>query len=128
MADYTGYTDIFKGSLIGSEAEFTNVKLRVDAMLRSFTQGRFEDYSAKDEAAADTAVYILCESYYKALKQSAEETEHVGIASENVDGYSVSYSRSSGSDTTDVNSKSFQQSMYVMARMYLPAYLFYRGV
>ena len=124
MADFDGYINTFKGTVISSESDFDNAAARVNALLKSFTEGRIDDYT---DDCKDTAVYVMTEEAYKAAKETKASAVHAGIASENNDGYIVSYA-ASGSRSYAANEQETEAKLYKTARMYLPAYLFYRGV
>ena len=92
MVKYNFYTDTYGGTDI-SEADWKRLSQKAEQRLRCCTFGRLpEEWSAEPWAArADCAVCEIAEQISAAEKRN-------GKASENTDGYSVSYESSAGSD------------------------------
>ena len=110
MANFEGYRNNYHGTVIESEERFKNVIIKAEAFLNKITFGRIREYEGEDK---ENALYELCDIIHN-------HAEHDGIASENTDGYSVSY--------RDVNSDTLHRRMCSVAAMYLPHHLLYRGI
>ena len=96
---YEYYKDSFGGSII-PENRWDTLELRISARLDQYTFNRMESGNWKNEAKA-----ALCEM----AEYMYQNADRDGIASENTDGYSVSY------DT----SKSMNGELYKIAEVYL---------
>ena len=109
-ADWDYYLNEYKGTLIASREEFESLAVKATAYINKITFGRAK--TAAETAEVKNAVCAVCEVYQKL-------SEREGVASENNDGYSVSYSQESGF---------LSQSLSGAARLHLPAELLYQGV
>lgn len=109
MVDYKYYTDTFHGNKI-PESDFASNEYRAAAYVDKITRGRSagsELDSVKDAVCAAAEVFFT-------------SGQGEGISSENNDGYSVTYARSSTNQT--------MSSAYQAARIFLPGEMLYRGV
>lgn len=130
MAEYAGYkfyTETFHGSTI-PEAAFSNASVRASGYVKYFTSGRVLDTFEMDypEYAEDIklAVCAIAEVFFQEEKRLAK---HDGreIASENNDGYSVTFADSSSGGGISLAGKQARQK----AHLYLAhTGLLYRGV
>lgn len=101
------YTDEYLGKKITDSEEFFNVCLRAEAYIDKITMGRID--TVTDDIK--NAVCLICDELWENDKTN-------GIKSESVDGYSI---------TLDTD-KNREDSLYSLARLYLPSYLLYRGI
>ncbi len=106
--DYDYYQSNFGGRMIQEPAVFAQVSRTAVQWLDQMTFGRSE--SAPETAAIQDTVCMLCDAIY-------QHAETGRISSENVDGYSVHYV-----------SQRLEDELLKIARLYLPAEYFYRGV
>lgn len=109
-ADFTYYYGTYYGRTISSYEEFNSLEVRAGAYVNKITFGRAE--KAADTENVKNAVCAVCD-----VLKKYEFRE--GIASENNDGYSITYEN---------GSSNIQQRLLEAAILYLPAELLYRGV
>ena len=107
MVDYAYYTDIFKGVAVPSPALFNSLEVRAAAYVKKATFGRITEVTddIKNAVCAAAEVY-------------AGYAGREGKASENNDGYSVSYT----------DSKMLNSELLQAVTMFLPDGLLYRGL
>lgn len=106
---YEFYTDSFGGSAI-PEPAFVKVSQKAEVKLRKFTFGRLPDVLTD---AQSLAVCDMAEWIYRSDSRG-------GKASENIDGYSVSYAQTAEEDE--------EAKLYTIASDYLDPALLYLGV
>lgn len=114
--DYSFYIESFGGSQV-SESAWLSLELKAEKRLEHFSFGRTAgDWQAKDWE--QNAKYAICE-----MAEAMQKRESRGnIASENNDGYSVSYQ-------TEQTEEEFESRLYQIASTYLmPSGLLYMGV
>lgn len=93
-ADYSFYKDIFLGEDI-SEDDFTRMELRAEEKLDVMTFGRIK---AMDEKYMTEDLALLIRKSVCAMAEDVQRLNRsfadmpMGVASENLDGYSVTYS------------------------------------
>lgn len=116
-ADYEYYTGTFGGSAI-SAADFPRLARRASAEVDHVTFGRILKLDEIPDAVKDA----VCEVAEKLQEQENSEKNSAGIASENNDGYSVSY-RDDGGEAGRAHER------YLAIRSYLAVTgLMYRGI
>lgn len=104
-ADFTYYKNSFHGMKIPDSDSFTSVAAGGAAALDRLTFGRL----TQDTPGAADAMCAVCETLYTRASRD-------GIASESVDGYSVSYQE-----------EGLSAALRRAVRMYLAPKLLYRG-
>lgn len=112
MACFEEYKNRYRGKYITDEESYINAQIKALAFLRTATSGRIDNYEGMDK---ENCVYALCDE----IVQMAQCGNGM-IASENVDGYSVSY--------TQTSQQVHNKRLFAVAVMYLPSELFYRGI
>ena len=105
--DFDYYAFQFGGTAIGSPELFTKNARKAEAYIDKITFGQIIDVTD----AVKNAVCAVCDIF--------AGYDHVGVASESNDGYSVSYS-------SDESARA--REMYKAAQMFLPSELLYRGI
>lgn len=116
-ATYTYYTKTYAGTML-SEERFTYYARKASALIDQFTFGRLTSMRSPD--IPDTVRDATCASAEKLASLDTEEGSR--IASENNDGYSVSYRDTGGADYQNAE-------IYDLVETYLAnTGLLYRGV
>lgn len=85
-ADYTYYVDEFHGTKIKDKESFEKYERRAEILLNKLTLNRCKTMGNPGKRVKD-AVCEATEAYYDKLRKNRS-----GITSENIDGYSASYS------------------------------------
>lgn len=110
--DYEFYSDSYKGEL--SESEFQKTVIKAVAHVRKITFGRADSYVDGDEVK-----YATCAVCDVIADDNRKRIAHKGmdIASENTDGYSVSYvsERNSGESIEEL----LNRKIYAAAEIFL---------
>lgn len=102
---YKFYTDEYLGTLISDEEEFLSMALKAEFYINEITFGNIEEFSYE----VCLAVCAVCD---------AIKNDTGNIASENNDGYSVSYRQN----------KNLLAEIYGAAKLYLPDEFLYKGI
>ncbi|MDD2970193.1 MAG: hypothetical protein PHT21_11590 [Lachnospiraceae bacterium] len=118
-ADYKFYTEEFKGSTIPDTA-FLNAILRASIFVKYITFNRVDETSTPEEVKL--AACAVAEVFYKDMLARDEAGREK--ASENNDGYSVSYVTSANSQSETVEKKAYKEALMYLA----DTGLMYRGM
>lgn len=105
---------------IASESDFARLYREAACYLDKLTFGRSR-VALAEENARDDVMNCMC-AVAECLAEAEAEGAQVGVASENVDGYSVSF--------RSAEEAQFAQAaeIYRICRLYLPPEMLYRGV
>ncbi|MCB5652865.1 hypothetical protein LIQ95_11765 [[Ruminococcus] gnavus] len=120
-ADYEYYATTYKGNLL--KEEFEKSIMKASAYVRRITFGRADDNTEMDEVKL--AACAVCELL---ANDDKVRSKHSGraVASENTDGYSVSYESGGNGETAD---ELLGRKIFDTLELYLmPTELLYMGV
>ena len=88
IADYTYYTDTYKGTAVKSSSEYEKLEKRAELEMGKYIDINAETYTDNEKMCCCSLVDIIN------AFNSVSDTATKGIKSESVSGYSVSYSDS----------------------------------
>lgn len=128
-ADWTYYTDEFKGIQITEQEIFDSFAVRASALIDSMTMSRAEPYHLGNPDPVKKATCAVVDALHRfSLATMDTSTGHGPVVSEKNDGFAVNYAEPVNPDSI-YGLQSMNRRLYAEAEMYLRwTGLLYSGV